>query len=580
MNRNGQRCVHALGLLTLIAGAALADSPPTLVGEVRGTGSGPMEGVIVIARREGSPVATAVSTDDQGHFAFPGDRLRSGRYRLSIRAVGFALPEASPAPAVTVGRGVPARVDLALIRVTDPNSLAAQLTSLEWLNSFPGSEAQKDLITRNLVNCAFCHSLERIARSSHTAEEFIEVIRRMGTYETDHSSAERVQIVAPPAPREGLQWWGRDARAIADYLASVNLSSGRTAWDYELRPLPHPAGKATRAIITVFPIPRQPSVIHDLDVDSNGNVWYGNTAWDFIGRLDPRSGRFSEWPAPNFLPPAAPGVDRIRGVQDIQVDGADHVWAAVGGTGLAMFAPETGKWRSFQLPVVWKNPFLSPVRPGDVGIWATGLGAVPDGDLRHEQAFRLDLKTGELSAGIPLFDDKPSPADPAHAHPLNYCYMMDQDQAGNFLCTAPEASSIARADVVSGRATLIPVPTPHAYPRRGYRDDHDRFWFGEFYADRVGMIDLKTNRVVEYPIPEKYVSPYYARPDLRGGVWISSLGSDRLLRLDPASGEITQYLMPVEYDARKVVVDRRAKHTTVWLPNKNHSELIRVEVPD
>jgi len=61
---------------------------------------------------------------------------------------------------------------------------------------------------------------------------------------------------------------------------------------------------------------------------------------------------------------------------------------------------------------------------------------------------------------------------------------------------------------------------------------------------------------------------------------VSSTGSDRLLRLDPQTGEILQYLMPVAYDARKVVVDLSAKVTTVWLPNKNAAQLIRIEVPD
>jgi streptogramin lyase len=63
-------------------------------------------------------------------------------------------------------------------------------------------------------------------------------------------------------------------------------------------------------------------------------------------------------------------------------------------------------------------------------------------------------------------------------------------------------------------------------------------------------------------------------------VWASSTGSDRLLRLDPDSGAVNQYLMPVYYDARKVVVDESAPHTTVWLPNKNTAELIRVELFD
>jgi hypothetical protein len=36
--------------------------------------------------------------------------------------------------------------------------------------------------------------------------------------------------------------------------------------------------------------------------------------------------------------------------------------------------------------------------------------------------------------------------------------------------------------------------------------------------------------------------------------------------------------MPVTYDARKVIVDNSADRITVWLPNKNQGQLIRIEV--
>jgi hypothetical protein len=196
-----------------------------------------------------------------------------------------------------------------------------------------------------------------------------------------------------------------------------------------------------------------------------------------------------------------------------------------------------------------------------------------------EHAFRLDTTTGELSEGINLFDDKPSPKDPGRVGQFNYCYMMDQDQQGNFLCTVPEASSIARADS-EGKVRLIPTPTPHAYPRRGHRDDNNRFWFTEFFADKIAVIDLNTDEITEYPLEPRYISPYYARPDRTGKIWISSARSDRLMRLDPKTGKVVKYLMPVTYDARKVVADNSADRITVWLPNKNLGQLIRVEVED
>lgn len=548
-----------------------------LTGRVHSAKEGPMEGVLVLAQRNGDPVIVSVATDATGHFAFPADRLSSGTYQLTVRAIGYDM---APARVSLKATDAP-DVDLQLDSMTDTDQLASQLTSLEWLTSFPGSDAQKDVMMRNMVNCAFCHSLERVARSDHDETAFVSVIQRMLTYETDHSSADRIQVAWPAQPTENLRWFGRDARTIATWLASVNLSGGRKQWAYPLKTLPRPTGEATKAIVTVFPIPRQPGVVHDLDVDAQGNVWYGNTGWDYIGMLNPKTGKFREWPAPNFLPETAmEGTDRIVGVQDVQVDGDGNVWAAVGGTKHARFNPKSGKWQTFDLPVIWRNPFLGPVRKGETGLWATGLAGPADGTKRHEQAFRLDTRSGQLSSGITLFDDKPDPVDPTHFDPLNYCYMMDQDKNGDFLCTAPEPSGIIRADLRSGKSRFIPTPTPLAYPRRGYRDDSNRFWFGEFYADKIGVIDLETDKITEFPVGQKWIAPYYARPDAKGRIWVSSTGSDRLLRLDPNTGQIIQYLMPVSYDARKVVVDLNADRTTIWLPNKNTNQLVRVEIPD
>ena len=563
----------------MLAQGARALESPALTGTVSSAVEGRMEGIVVIATPDSGAHRVAVTTDAEGHFSFPADRLSPDQaHRIEVRAAGWELPPPGFLRDVP-GGGTRQPLALELQPVTDKDTLASQLSSLGWVNSFPGTREEKDLLIRNMVNCAFCHSLEQIARSPHDADAFMAVIQRMKTYETDHSSGMRIQMVAEEEPLDGLEWYGRDARELAEYLARVNLSGGAQTWDYDLKPLPRPRGEGTRAVVTVFPIPRQPSVIHDLDVDASGNVWYGNTGWDFIGRLNPQTGEFSEWPAPNFLPPAQEGVDRIVGVQDIQVDPEGNVWAAVMGNKHAAFNPETERWRIFDLPVIWKNPFLSPVRAGESKLWGSGMTAPPEGDNLNEHAFALDIKSGEVKEGVALFAGLPAPTSPTHRNQRHYCYMFDQDQAGNFLCTASETSAIVRIDS-AGKVRRIPTPTPNAYPRRGHRDADNRFWFSEFFADQVAMIDLDTDEITEYPLSPRYISPYFTRADRRGNIWISSTGSDRLLRLDPDTGDITTYLMPVYYDARKLVLDESAEQVTVWLPNKNRGELIRVEIPD
>src|SRR3954467_10080367 len=71
--------------------SAHAQSAAALSGQVGSSEEGPMEGVLVSARRDGSSITTTVVTDEKGRYVFPAARLEPGRYTLAIRAVGYKL---------------------------------------------------------------------------------------------------------------------------------------------------------------------------------------------------------------------------------------------------------------------------------------------------------------------------------------------------------------------------------------------------------------------------------------------------------------------------------------------------------
>src|SRR3984957_8771474 len=70
-----------------------------LTGTVSSEAEGKMEGVVVTARKPGSIVQVSVTTDAQGRYAFPENRLEPGEYAISIRAVGYDIS----APAKAMG---------------------------------------------------------------------------------------------------------------------------------------------------------------------------------------------------------------------------------------------------------------------------------------------------------------------------------------------------------------------------------------------------------------------------------------------------------------------------------------------
>src|SRR5437667_394852 len=220
-------------MLTLAATAAAMVFPPAsnivraesdaaLTGVVSSEAESRMEGVVVTARRPGAIVQVSVTTDAEGRYSFPRNRLEPGEYALSIRAVGYDID--SPATA-TVATEKVAKADMKLKKT---KNLASQLTNAEWMMSIPGTEEQKAM----LLNCTSCHTLERIMRSTHDSDEWTQVITRMMGYGAVSQPIKPQRMLDPT--RQGTP---EQYRKMADYLATINLSSS-DHWQYELKTLP------------------------------------------------------------------------------------------------------------------------------------------------------------------------------------------------------------------------------------------------------------------------------------------------------------------------------------------------------
>ena len=70
-----------------ISGAA-AQNGAAITGTVA-SATGPLEGVLVTAKKDGAKIAITVVSDEKGRYSFPANRLEPGKYNLKIRATGF-----------------------------------------------------------------------------------------------------------------------------------------------------------------------------------------------------------------------------------------------------------------------------------------------------------------------------------------------------------------------------------------------------------------------------------------------------------------------------------------------------------
>src|SRR3984893_14382289 len=74
----------ALSLTRLVLAAAQAQGAAALTGQVTAAEEGPMEGVLVSARKDGGNITVTVVSDQKGAYSFPAGRLDPGHYTIAI----------------------------------------------------------------------------------------------------------------------------------------------------------------------------------------------------------------------------------------------------------------------------------------------------------------------------------------------------------------------------------------------------------------------------------------------------------------------------------------------------------------
>src|SRR4051794_15911188 len=433
------------GAACIMASGAGRDSAvaQSLTGHVTSAEEGNMEGVVVSARKAGATVTVSVISDADGKFSFPAAKLETGSYALKIRAIGYELDGPK-----TVEVGASAAPIALKLRKT--RNLAAQLSNGEWVMSIPGTPEQKAQLDR----CTSCHTLDRPLKSTFDAEQFIPVLQRMGTY--------------APGSQPQQPFVRRDARADisperlrprADYLASINLSQG-SQWSYELKTLPRLKGRSTRVVITEYDLPRPTAMPHDVILDPDGKAWYTDFGHQAIGKLDPASGKVTEYPVPTLKPGFPPGL------LDIEIDKRGDLWVGLMlQAGIAKFERRSEAFTMYPLPPAINTdasqqamvmPTSSDV---DGKVWMNSAGGLAG-------IHRMDLSSKEFETFRPYKD---FPKGPEHS-----VYGIKADSKNNLFFFDFAVDLVGRIDAKTGKISLYKTPTPNSNPRRGFMDAQDR----------------------------------------------------------------------------------------------------------
>jgi len=521
---------------------------PALQGQVSSAEEGAMEGVVVSAKEDGSTVTVSVVSDKAGHYAFPADRVGPGHYALMIRAVGYDLDGAGTAD---LAEEKTATVDLKLKKT---KKLASQLTNAEWLASMPGTEEQKSF----LLGCNGCHTFERIARSTHDANEWAQVITRMMGYAPVSQPIKPQRVMDPERAGTPDMY-----RAPAAYLATINLSAVEQ-WEYPLKTLPRPSGRATHVIVTEYGLPRPTTEPHDVLVDKDGMVWYSDFGELYISKFDPKTLKLTEYPVKQFKP--AHPVGNLS----LQEDKHGNLWFDMMFQGaLGRLDPKTGDIKYYPLAPEFDNVgvqlnFVGLSYDVDNKVWTKNVG--------NQHVYRVDVSTSKWEEFEPL---KTLSGGGRHS-----IYQVISDSHNNLWMAEFTEGHIGKLDAQTGKATWYEVPTPNARARRMTIDDQDRILFTEYRGNKVGMFDTKAEKFTEWAAPTPWTGPYRAVMDKNGEVWTGGMNADRVVRIDPKSGQSVEYLMPSDTNMRTVFIDNTTSPVTFWTGSNHAAALVKVEPQD
>jgi virginiamycin B lyase len=486
------------------AGFVLAEtqSPSALTGTVSSQAEGAMEGVLVGAKKVGSTITTWVVSNAQGQYSFPRDRMEPGKYAVSIRAVGYELP-ATPVDL----KADPARLDLQLTKIARPMKIAEQMTNAELIMSVPGTQGQR----ASLGGCVNCHTLQRALFSRFDALEMSIVAARMPRH-TNNSSPMHPWY----RPQEGPLPTITEPTTLGRYLSSINLSA-TDSFDFPLKTLPRPKGKATQVIYTVYDLPRPDASPHDVAFDADGNAWYSDFNSQYFGKLDVK----------------------------------------------------TGKMETFQLPTpaaTWGDAHLTMIDPAHMDV---------DGQLW----FNIAFDTGESGGTwrVDLAKNKWTPIRYPQGSPSARAYDVIADSQNNAWGMQMTNDKIWKTDAKTLQTVWYDFPTKGAGCRRGHMDSQERIWCGVFNGNRLAMFDTKTLKFTEWTMPTEWTRPYDAQYDDRAYAWTAGMDNDRAVRLNVATGEFTEYLLPGHTNVRHVEVQKSGALSSLWLGDQHGNTLTRIE---
>lgn len=276
------------------------------------------------------------------------------------------------------------------------------------------------------------------------------------------------------------------------------------------RPSPADSAAAVDVTFTEWQTPSTPPFPHDpAYYAGDGSVWYTGQRANVIGRLDPATGTFKEWPLPT--PHSGP--------HGLVPDRDGNIWYT--GNSVALIGkldPKTGQITEYKMPDPAARDPHTPIFGPDGLLYFTVQGGNFVG--------RLDPKSGAITLKQP---------PTANARP----YGIVAASSGLLYFDEFNSNRIGELDPKTMTIKEYALPNAGARPRRIAMSHDDTVYYTDYARGFLGHLDPKTGKLEEFASPGGPASRPYAiavTPDRI--VWYCETGvSDKnvLIRFDPST---------------------------------------------
>src|SRR6266849_1049063 len=482
--RTVSKLVAVVSLVVLFSSLAHA---ATVTGTVKGPDGTPFEGAFVQTINAKTHITVSVLSDKRGRYSV--ENLPAGEYQVRVRAVGFTT---DPHSAVTLSADQNVSFEFALQKGTVRWS---DLNLYQGKKLMPEGKGKETLST----NCFICHGFQTRMASVRRDEEGwrdrVDYMRQSMAFQlseriTDEKANELVAYLnstfgqdstVPRSPAD-LPGYKDTVRPFSDEAMNIVYVeydvSGSKGLPWSAAPdkdgnfwMPY-YGRGNEVArlnpktgeVKHFLLPFEETAgVHSVVPAPDGTVYFTEFALNRLAKLDPSTGKITEFPDSLKLP------DRRADKHTVRVDAKGNLWFCV--------LQKDGKIGKIDAKTEKVTQWSPPTQGTPQRLAIDSDGIVWFGERTGHKIGRFDPKT-ETFKEYPL----PGPA----ATP--YAIIVGKDNGIWYAST--DQDLIGRLDPNTGKVIEYPFPHSEAMMREFFLDAQGRIWFATPTNNRVGYFYL------------------------------------------------------------------------------------------